>query len=120
MSSVSFGAPPGLLTVTTPADSVATDWVEAPYPSAWTAVCCLFSTRPKTMIAPITRTATPPMISWVRLEPPDDFRAAATDSRPAGRRAGVFDEVFGAGLLFWADRAPPLAAPVRFAFALPD
>jgi hypothetical protein len=30
------------------------------------------------------------MISWVRLEPPDDFRAAATDCRPAGRLAVAF------------------------------
>src|SRR6476469_9339878 len=101
MSSVSDGAPPpDLLTVTTPPDSVATDWVEAPYPSAWTAVCCLFSTRPKTMIAPITRTATPPMISWVRLEPPDDFRAAATDCRPAGRLAVAFVGPAFAGVAF--------------------
>src|SRR6478609_2738442 len=119
MSRVSVGALPDLLTVTIPLDSVATDWVDAPYPSACTAVCCLFSTRPKTMIAPITSTATPPMISWVRLEPPVDFRAAATDCRPAEAFTGGFP----AGGLFAAGfRAawPFGAAPAGFAFEPPD
>jgi hypothetical protein len=39
------------------------------------------------MIAMITTTAIAPMISWVRLLPLDERRAAATDCRPA---AGFF------------------------------
>src|ERR1700712_4527335 len=102
MSSVTGGALPDLLTVTMPFDSVATDWVDAPYPSACTAVCCLFSTRPKTMIPTITRTAIPPTINWVRWEPPVDFRAAATDWRPAGRLPELLAVVLATGGFFAA------------------
>ena len=79
------------------------------------------------MIAMITTTAIAPMISWVRLLPFDERRAAATDCRPA---AGFFAAgeplaaaVFGWGVFGWPalgctplDVAPDFPEGVRLLF----